>query len=212
MLIYYDIFEKKRIGTSPRLPKLAIRIGGADNDLYLIFNREFGALWAWTATGNLFATWPGVVMTEGSNGWFSYTFDKSVTSVNVIFSKNGSPQSEDITGVTQATCYEYDGVSGSKFTVKTSACETTAVKNIPVQQISIFPQPVKSHFVISLPNTGNQSGYTLSLFDMSGKAVKTNTFTGQTAVIGCENIRRGVYVIRIMSRDDREVYGGKLVK
>ena len=169
-------------------------------------------LWAWTATGNLFATWPGVVMTEGSNGWFSYTFDKSVTSVNVIFSKNGSPQSEDITGVTQATCYEYDGVSGSKFTVKTSACVTTAIKNIPVQQISIFPQPVKSHFVVSLPNTGNQSGYTLSLFDMSGKAVKKDTFTGQTAVIGCENIRRGVYVIRIMSRDGREVYGGKLVK
>ena len=170
-------------------------------------------LWAWNNGGNLFASWPGVPMTEGSNGWFSYTFDKSVTSVNVIFSKNGSPQSVDITGVTQTTCYEYDGTSGTKFTVKTSACESTAVKNIAsVQQISIYPQPVKSHFMVTLPNTGNAGDYKLSLYDMSGKAVKTESFTGQTAVIGCEDLGRGVYMVRIMCHDGREVYGGKVVK
>jgi hypothetical protein len=152
-------------------------------------------------------------MTEGSNSWFSYTFDKSVTSVNVIFSKNGNPQSVDITGVTQTSCYEYDGASGSKFTVKTSACESTAVKNIAsMQQISIYPQPVKSHITVTLPNTGNAGDYRLSMYNMSGKAVKTELFTGQTAVIRCENLGRGVYMVRIMSCDGREVYGGKVVK
>ena len=170
-------------------------------------------LWAWNNGGNLFASWPGVPMTEGSNGWFSYTFDKSVASVNVIFSKNANPQSVDITGVTQTTCYEYDVPNGNKFSVKTSACETTAVKNIAsVQQISIYPQPVKSHFAVTLPNTGNAGDYRLSMYDMSGKAVKTELFTGQTAVIRCENLGRGVYVVRIMSCDGREVYGGKVVK
>ena len=152
-------------------------------------------------------------MTEGSNGWFSYTFDKSVASVNVIFSKNANPQSVDITGVTQTTCYEYDVPNGNKFSVKTSACETTAVKNIAsMQQISIYPQPVKSHFAVTLPNTGSAGDYRLSMYDMSGKAVKTELFTGQTAVIRCENLGRGVYVVRIMSCDGREVYGGKVVK
>jgi len=75
-------------------------------------------IWAWTTSGNLFSSWPGMKMTNTNANWFSYTFDPAVKSVNVIFSKNGSPQTVDITGITTTTCYEQDATNGSKLTVK----------------------------------------------------------------------------------------------
>ena len=169
-------------------------------------------LWAWTASGNLFASWPGVTMTESSSGCFSYTFDKLVNNVNVIFSKNGTPQSVDITGITQSTCFEYDAASGNKFTVKNTACETTSVSHIVVQEVSVYPQPAKSRFYITLPNTGNCKTYYLNLIDLSGRIVKTDHFIGQTTAVDCSSVKAGVYFVKIISGDGKEIYTSKLIK
>ena len=65
------------------------------------------SLWAWTGTStNLFSAWPGITMTDNGNGWFSYTFASTINNVNVVFSNAGSPQTVDILGITQNTCYE----------------------------------------------------------------------------------------------------------
>ncbi|HNX89765.1 MAG TPA: starch-binding protein [Paludibacteraceae bacterium] len=169
-------------------------------------------LWAWTVSGNLFASWPGVTMTESSSGCFSYTFDKLVNNVNVIFSKNGTPQSVDITGITQSTCFEYDAASGNKFTVKNTACETTSVSHIVVQEVSVYPQPAKSRFYITLPNTGNCKTYYLNLIDLSGRIVKTDHFIGQTTAVDCSSVKAGVYFVKIISGDGKEIYTSKLIK
>ncbi|VBB47290.1 hypothetical protein TRIP_D420141 [uncultured Paludibacter sp.] len=170
-------------------------------------------LWAWTSTGNLFASWPGIAMTEGNDNWYSYTFDASVTNVNVIFSKNGSPQSVDVTGITASTCYEYDAVSGNKFTVKTTICSGTGLFDKQViKQITIFPQPAKTQFVVNLPNSGDFGVYTLSILDISGKTVQTNYFEGETAEIPCMNLKSGVYVVRIINENKTSIYTSKLVK
>ena len=169
-------------------------------------------MWAWTDSGNLFPAWPGIAITDTGNGWYSYTFEKSITSINVIFSKNGSPQSANIMGVTQSTCFETDNPTGN-FTVKEVSCSTTGLWNKPVaQSIAIYPQPVKSEFYLNLPNTGYCEEYELHIVDLNGKTVKQACFTGQMAQINCENLVGGVYVVRIVNDRKNEIYTSRLVK
>lgn len=170
-------------------------------------------LWAWNTGGNIFTSWPGTAMTDDGNGWYSYTFNSSVTTVNAIFSKNGSPQSVDITGVTSSTCYEYDAVSGTKFTVKTATCPNTGLfdKNV-VKQISVFPQPAREKFFVNLPNSGDLGKFTLKILDLSGKVIQSNQFEGETAEIPCETLKAGIYVVRITNESKTNVYTSKLVK
>lgn len=170
-------------------------------------------LWAWTSNGNLFPTWPGIPITNNGNGFYSYTFDQSITNVNIIFSKNGSPQSVDITGVTTSTCYEYDAPSGSKFTVKVATCPSTGInERQSIDEITLTPQPAKTKFMVNLPNNGDDGEYTLNILDLSGKIVQTNHFEGEQAIIPCQNLNKGVYLVRIMNANKTHLFISKLMK
>ena len=61
-------------------------------------------LWAWSGENNLFDAWPGQQLTADADGWYAYSFDKSITSVNVIFN-NGQTQTDDINGITADACF-----------------------------------------------------------------------------------------------------------
>ena len=78
-------------------------------------------LWAWTSEGNLFEEWPGVVVNKDADGWYAYTFNESITSVNIIWN-DGSNQTVDITNVTASTCYSLNNTSGTKITVSVVDC------------------------------------------------------------------------------------------
>ena len=52
--------------------------------------------------------WPGLQVSKDSNGWWSYTFDSNVKSVNIIWNNGTGEQTIDITDVTQSTCYDLD--------------------------------------------------------------------------------------------------------
>ena len=52
--------------------------------------------------------WPGLQVSKDSNGWWSYTFDSNVKSVNIIWNNGIGEQTIDITDVTQSTCYDLD--------------------------------------------------------------------------------------------------------
>ena len=81
-------------------------------------------LWAWTEGQDgqslLGVDWPGIPISEGENGFSSFTFGLSIQSINVIFSKSGSPQSDNIENVVTSTCYELDSYyeTTNKFSVK----------------------------------------------------------------------------------------------
>jgi len=57
--------------------------------------------------------WPGIPMTSIGNNQYTYTFDESVSKVNIIFNKgdNSGYQTVDIENVTSSTCYKFDGTS-----------------------------------------------------------------------------------------------------
>ena len=79
-------------------------------------------LWAWTDNGNIFDSWPGQIVSLDSDGWYSYTFDASITSVNIIWN-NGNDQTIDITNVSVSTCFALIEQTG-KPGVNTVDCTT----------------------------------------------------------------------------------------
>ncbi len=82
-------------------------------------------LWAWTSGGNLFDAWPGIVVSQDADGWYSYTFDESVESVNIIWT-DGTNQTVNIEGVTASTCYALNSTSGKTITASVVDCGSTA--------------------------------------------------------------------------------------
>ena len=52
--------------------------------------------------------WPGLQVNKDSNGWWSYTFESNVKSVNIVWNNGTGEQTIDITDVTQSTCYDLD--------------------------------------------------------------------------------------------------------
>lgn len=168
-------------------------------------------LWAWNAGGNIFPSWPGQLMDDKGNGWFSYTFPESVTSVNTIFSKNGNPQSVDISGITQSSCYEYDTLSGSKFTVKTVACPTSSVNSPEELKALVYPQPATDIFVVNLPNVDMSKTYKMTIFDIHGKTVRKETINQATTVFERMLMPSGIYFIQINSLQTEHLFISKLV-
>lgn len=82
-------------------------------------------LWAWTSGGNLFDAWPGIVVSPDADGWYSYTFDESVESVNIIWT-DGTNQTVNIEGVTASTCYALNSTSGKTITASVVDCGSMA--------------------------------------------------------------------------------------
>lgn len=79
-------------------------------------------LYAWDKNGKILnGSWPGTAMNSTiiveNEEFYAYTFDSSVTSVNIIFN-DGTNQTEDITNVVTPTFYTLNSTSGKKITVK----------------------------------------------------------------------------------------------
>ena len=95
-------------------------------------------LWAWTDNGNIFDSWPGQIVSLDSDGWYSYTFDASITSVNIIWN-NGNDQTIDITNVSVSTCFALIEQTG-KIGVNTVDCTTgqylsTTGNHVPIEDL-----------------------------------------------------------------------------
>lgn len=68
--------------------------------------------------------WPGVTIKEDAEGWYSYTF-ASVTFVNIIWN-DGNNQTQEISNVTESTCYSLKSTSGKTIGVNVVECEAAA--------------------------------------------------------------------------------------
>ena len=88
-------------------------------------------LYAWINSGGnalqLCGSWPGTQVSKDSDGWWSYTFDESLTNVNIIWTDGNGNQTVDINNVSASTCYSLNSTSGNKITMKVVDCQT--VKN-----------------------------------------------------------------------------------
>lgn len=167
------------------------------------------SIWAWTGTAtNLFTTWPGVAMTEKTDGWYSYTFADAVTNVNVIFSKAGAPQTVDITNITTSTCYEQDALSAGKITVKTATCPTTSVESPNVsQRVTIYPNPANDFVSIETQSVSSQ----VIISTLEGIVVKTVNNYKNNERIDLSNISDGIFILKII-QENGAISTSKLIK
>jgi hypothetical protein len=175
------------------------------------WNTEDVWIFAWTPTNSfILGNWPGIVMNNNGNGWYSYTFDSAVTNINVIFSKVGNPQTVDILGVTQSTCYQSSGLSGSRITVNSVDCPVTSVIE-PHARLHVFvsPQPARNQFEVRLPELTSTS-FQLKIIDLSGIVVYKETFFGNSTHIKRTNLKAGFYIIQIKAEDGNEQFSTKL--
>ncbi len=51
------------------------------------------------------SVWPGKIMKNLNNGWFSFEFDTNVTSAGIVFNNNAAPQTANLTFTAPNNCY-----------------------------------------------------------------------------------------------------------
>lgn len=56
-------------------------------------------LWAWSAAGSLYSSWPGPAMEMGEDGWYSIDTTLPRNDYSIIISNNGTPQTADYNGL-----------------------------------------------------------------------------------------------------------------
>ena len=113
--------------------------------------------------------WPGLqpkesVEIDGKTFWY-YTFD--LESVNVIFNNNGA-QTDNITGITADTYYEYDGGSGVK---------VIEVSNPPVAMPTVSFSPNGGNFEGTVKVSLTAKNATSATYQIGNGAKKTFTTT-----------------------------------
>ena len=162
-------------------------------------------LYAWTGTSTaVVGSWPGIAMTDNGNGWYSYTFSSSVSTVNVIFSKNGSPQTVDIAGVTQSTCYQPSGLNGAKLTVSSVNCPANGISDMKIINANIYPQPASDYFVVDMPENVGQGNFSLKILDLNGTEIRNETFNDSHAVFDSKQLKPGLYILHILDSNGKQ--------
>ncbi len=115
-------------------------------------------LYAWTGSSTpLLGSWPGRQIIPDSVGWYSYTFHEDVTSVNIIWNDGSGAQTEDITSVTQSTCYRLNSQIGNKIGVTIVNCLGDII--IPEDTIPediILPQLPRAELWYDFTGTGEK--------------------------------------------------------
>jgi len=77
---------------------------------------------AWGAVGGTVESdFPGNAMTQDEDGWWTYTFDKAITQVNILFANSsGSNQSNDCSSVTATTYYKMSSTTAGQRGIETT--------------------------------------------------------------------------------------------
>jgi len=137
-------------------------------------------LWAWTDEGNIFDSWPGQIVSKDSEGWYSYTFDEDITSVNIIWN-NGTNQTIDIEGVTSSTCYALNSTSGKAITVSIVDCPLGHADETTTTGVTATPNEDNS-VTLTWPAVNGVDTYTIEI-KKNGVSVCTLVFNANGQLI-----------------------------
>lgn len=166
-------------------------------------------IWAWNSGGNIFSTWPGPQMQAQTADWYNYTFNASVETVNVIFSKNGTPQTVDIMNITQSACFESDGMTSNKINVKATNCYSSLPKSQAEEVVKIYPQPAGDYFYIEFSKPISENSI-IEITNMRGQTIISKPVNGNTAKIQCDELSVGIYLLKVISNDRNIISKHKL--
>lgn len=145
--------------------------------------------------------WPGASLTE-SNGVYSYTFDATITGVNIIYNQSGSPQTAGA-WVTANSCFTSDG---SSLTVVDCAT-ITAVNNGKEKSLKFYPNPIVDKLNFNSSSTIDR----VSIYSITGKSIMTDTQLSKNGALDVKSLKPGVYFVSIYFADGKQQFE-KIVK
>jgi alpha-amylase len=160
-------------------------------------------LWAWDDDGNNIyggGQWPGKPITNEGNGWWSHTFNLDITSVNILFNNGATPtaiQTADIIGVTESTCYIYNGEK-EKPKVSNDCNTTVDIENTTSQNILIYPNPTNDILNIESNNTIK----TIRIVNSTGLILYELKVDSTLTSINTANLPSGLYLIQTITSDE----------
>lgn len=102
---------------------------------------------------------------------------------------------------------------GSNATIPITQQTASAVNQIEGGNLylSIYPQPMTSHCIISLPNTNTNSNLTVSIVNSEGQLVKSFHASGSDIPLYRDHLKSGLYIVKVINQQDGRVYSSKLL-
>lgn len=158
------------------------------------------SLYYWeTSPAALSTSWPGVQMTDDDNdGWYEYTLT-GVTCAKVIFSSNGSQQTEDLE-ICGEGWYDNGWVSAP------------LNKNPEKDEINIsapYPNPFED--IINFSMSGETEAVNITVRDVKGALYYSDRVTSKNGTISIPlNVSKGIYFIKFSNKNINKVV--KIIK
>lgn len=167
-------------------------------------------IWAWNSNGNIFGSWPGAQMQQQTGNWYSYTFDASIKTINVVFSKNGNPQTVDIMNIENSTCFEQAGMSGNKINVRKTEC-FSGISSLELHPfINIYPQPSTEFFAVKIAAELYSVDQNIELYDLRGIKVMNIQMNQNPQIVERKNLDAGIYILVLSDKNKNQLAKIKL--
>ena len=85
---------------------------------------------------------------------------------------------------------------------------TAAVPKVGFEEVQVYPNPLKEVLTIKVPNA--LLGAKATLYNLNGSAVKTIVMKERTQSVACNNLTKGIYLLKLVS--DHKVTTFKILK
>lgn len=86
----------------------------------------------------------------------------------------------------------------------------TSVRGNQNIELSFYPNPVKNAFYINMPESKQ---WQIQIFDLTGKIVLQNSFTGNNYTQTTEKLSKGMFIVQISNLHDTDkIYAGKFIR
>ena len=166
-------------------------------------NWETVSLYFWNVspTGQSIG-WPGIQMTDNDgDGWFKYTL-VGATCANVIFSNNGSPQTNDLNIC--GTGYYDNGWVSAPAGVKTAE-GITGMANVSSILQEPYPNPFSDQIRFRLSETNTE--VIVKITSLQGAVVYNSGHLSENGEIHIDlDIPTGIYLMNIKTGSESKVY------
>ncbi|MCB9201998.1 MAG: starch-binding protein [Flavobacteriales bacterium] len=157
-------------------------------------------IYAWQeGNPNILGSWPGTLMSKVNAEWFKYTFDESISTVNIVINNDSGSQTEDILSITQSTCYD----SASNII----DCENLSAENIEISssKVELYPNPASNYVYF----TSEETLISASIYNLEGKLVR-NVINIKDNSIDISGITSGNYII-VFTDDNHTKYSERII-
>ena len=85
---------------------------------------------------------------------------------------------------------------------------TAAVPKVGLEEVEVYPNPLKEVLTIKVPNA--LLGAKATLYNLNGSAVKTIVIKERAQSVACNNLTKGIYLLKLVS--DHKVTTFKILK